>query len=152
MKRPTTDKNSSINLRRQRQQQGRRLSAKHAVLPKCGARRKRDGQPCERFAMANGRCDWHGGKTPRGDQWHKPQFSAVTGKMYRKLDDLDRRAAKRAARVAAMTPEERERYEAWHRARRPGPAKARAAAREQRRQAAEARKILKLHLRGDVFD
>jgi len=27
----------------------------------CGARRKRDGQPCEAQAMPNGRCKWHGG-------------------------------------------------------------------------------------------
>jgi hypothetical protein len=62
--------------------------------------------------------------------------------MYRKLADLERRAAKRAARIAAMTPEELERYKAWKRTHRPGPAKARAAARERRRQAHEARKLL----------
>jgi hypothetical protein len=71
-----------------------------------------------------------------------PQFSSSPDKMYRKLADLERRAAKRAARIAAMTPEERQRYERWQRTYRPGPAKARAAARERRRQAREARKLL----------
>jgi hypothetical protein len=41
-----------------------------------------------------------------------------------------------------MTSEERQRYERWQRTHRPGPAKARAAARERRRQAREARKLL----------
>lgn len=137
--RPPADKRSAADLQRRRM---RALNARRASFPKCGARRKRDGLPCQRLAMENGRCDWHGGKTPRGDEWHKPQFSPAPSKMYRKLDDLDRRAAKRAKRVAAMTPEERERYEAWKRTHRPGAAKARAAARERRRQAREAHKPL----------
>ena len=38
---------------------------------RCGARRKRDGQPCQAPALANGRCKFHGGmstgpKTPEG--------------------------------------------------------------------------------------
>lgn len=38
---------------------------------KCGARRKRDGQPCEARALRNGRCRFHGGlstgpRTPEG--------------------------------------------------------------------------------------
>ena len=41
------------------------------AAPRCGARRKRDGQPCQRPAMANGRCWVHGGpstepRTPAG--------------------------------------------------------------------------------------
>lgn len=92
--------------------------------------------------MGNGRCASHGGKVPRGDQWHKPQFSSSPGKMFRKLADLERRAAKRAARIAAMTPEELERYKAWKRTHRPGSAEARAAAREHRRQNREARGLL----------
>jgi hypothetical protein len=46
------------------------LHLAHAA-PRCGARRKRDGQPCQGPAMANGRCRVHGGKstgprTPEG--------------------------------------------------------------------------------------
>jgi hypothetical protein len=31
--------------------------------PRCGARRKFDGTPCRKAAMANGRCDMHGGNS-----------------------------------------------------------------------------------------
>src|SRR5215204_862524 len=31
------------------------------AAPRCGARRKSDGQPCEQAAMPNGRCRHHGG-------------------------------------------------------------------------------------------
>jgi hypothetical protein len=39
--------------------------------PRCGARRKTDGEPCEARALENGRCRHHGGlstgpKTPEG--------------------------------------------------------------------------------------
>ncbi len=42
-------------------------------LPRCGARRKYDGKPCQAKALANGRCKYHGGlstgpKTPEGRQ------------------------------------------------------------------------------------
>lgn len=33
---------------------------------KCGARKKRSGEPCASFPMANGRCRVHGGATPSG--------------------------------------------------------------------------------------
>jgi hypothetical protein len=41
------------------------------LAPRCGARRKSDGAPCRKAAMANGRCNMHGGKstgprTPEG--------------------------------------------------------------------------------------
>jgi hypothetical protein len=37
-------------------------NARHAAkLRRCGARRKRDGQPCEVMALENGRCKFHGG-------------------------------------------------------------------------------------------
>jgi hypothetical protein len=41
------------------------------AAPRCGARRKRDGEPCQQPAMPNGRCRIHGGKstgprTPEG--------------------------------------------------------------------------------------
>ncbi|RMH51851.1 MAG: hypothetical protein D6682_03295 [Zetaproteobacteria bacterium] len=52
----------------------RRLQAKVARLPRrerCGAKSRRTGQPCRRWAMPNGRCPQHGGKstgpkTPEG--------------------------------------------------------------------------------------
>lgn len=42
----------------------------HAA-PRCGARRKYDGQPCQAPAMKNGRCYLHGGKStgaPKGNK------------------------------------------------------------------------------------
>lgn len=37
-----------------------------AHMPKCGAMSKRTGKPCQRSAMANGRCMNHGGKSVGG--------------------------------------------------------------------------------------
>jgi len=40
-------------------------------VPKCGARSKRTGKPCQQPAMANGRCRLHGGKStgaPKGNK------------------------------------------------------------------------------------
>jgi len=34
----------------------------HEQIPRCGAK-TRAGHPCKRFAMANGRCELHGGKS-----------------------------------------------------------------------------------------
>jgi hypothetical protein len=41
------------------------------AAPRCGARSKRTGEPCQGAAMPNGRCKFHGGKstgprTPEG--------------------------------------------------------------------------------------
>ena len=36
------------------------------MLRECGAKARTNGhKPCKRFAMANGRCHLHGGKTPK---------------------------------------------------------------------------------------
>src|SRR5215211_1777583 len=45
--------------------------AKANAAPRCGARSKRTGKPCQGAAMPNGRCKFHGGKstgprTPEG--------------------------------------------------------------------------------------
>jgi uncharacterized coiled-coil DUF342 family protein len=89
--------------------------------------------------MENGRCAWHGGKTGRGKAWGLPQWPSKSSpnaieKMNRKLRDRERQARKKARRLAAMTPEERQRYEEWHRARKPGPPGPRAAERGRRKQ------------------
>lgn len=115
--------------------------------PRCGAARKRDGAPCRNRAMKNGRCGIHGGKTPSGRQWHVVQYPdcstpAGEAKFNRKLRDRERIARKRAARLAAMTPEQRERHDAWHRSHAPGGGGPRSAAREERRQSAEIRLLL----------
>ena len=44
----------------------------HEQIPRCGAN-TRAGHPCKRFAMANGRCEFHGGKStgPKDlTKWH----------------------------------------------------------------------------------
>lgn len=107
--------------------------------PRCGAKRKRDGQPCCKPAMKNGRCSIHGGLTPRGDQWHRPRLPAAPAKLNRKLRDLDRRQKKRVARVAVMTPDERAAHHAWQQSHKPGTPGPRRAAREARRQNRAAR-------------
>ncbi|QPC90008.1 hypothetical protein [Mesorhizobium sp. INR15] len=122
-------------------------NAKRPILPKCGAKRKHDGGVCRQVALANGRCAWHGGRTPKKDKWHQPRWPNadapdVAKKLHRKIADLDRAKTKRAARVAKMSDEQRERHEAWHRARQPGAAALRQQAREQRKAAASVRAIL----------
>ena len=52
-------------------------------IPKCGAKSKRTGKPCPQPAMANGRCRFHGGKTPKNVQ--SPHFQ---GKGQRYADVL----------------------------------------------------------------
>jgi hypothetical protein len=119
--------------------------AKFNAAPRCGAARKRDGKPCCNPAMKNGRCSVHGGKTPSGRQWHVVQFPdcstpAGEAKFNRKLRDQKRYAAKRAARLAVMTPEQRAKHDAWHLSHPPGAT--RRAERVRRRQNAEARLLL----------
>jgi hypothetical protein len=117
----------------------RAYNAMRHTLPKCEAVRRTDGGLCQQIAMANGRCYLHGGRTPRGKDWHRPQPVADAAKTQRKLKDMERAAKKRAKRLAAMTPEERKRYEEWRKTHKPGPAGPRAAARARRAQSRDAR-------------
>jgi hypothetical protein len=113
-----------------------------AKAPKCGAR-KREGGFCENPGIgAGGRCRLHGGATPSGDNWHRPVFPEDARRFANKIESLRLREEKRLARVAAMTPEERERYERRRLSFLPGTKAARAAAREKRRQDEEARDLL----------
>lgn len=121
--------------------------AAFADAPRCGAKRKRDGLPCEKPGLANGRCRIHGGLTPKGKNWHTVQWpknggAAADRKAARKLADLKRRAERLEARLAAMAPAERERYDEWHRRHPTGSPAARAAVRHRRRQAEEIRTML----------
>lgn len=120
---------------------------KRSNIPKCSAARKRDGEPCQQIAMANGKCFIHGGRTPRGSEWHRTQWPDgkspdAEKKLQRKLAERERYARKRAARLATMSPAERERHEAWHAARKPGSAAARERARAERKQNAEIREMI----------
>ena len=120
----------------------RQWNAGRARLPRCEATRKSDGCPCQQWPMANGRCHWHGGATPRGDQYHRAQPSRSVEKLDAKLQAAQRKQKQRAARLATMTPEQRARHDAWHRARAPGAAATRSARRERARQNADARAVL----------
>lgn len=98
--------------------------------PRCGAKARTTGEACRHIAMANGKCHLHGGRTPKGDGWRKPQWPKANSpgaedKLQRKLRDLDRAERKRQARLAGMTDDERQRYLEWRRTHRPGPAAAR---------------------------
>ena len=95
--------------------------------------------------MANGRCDRHGGKTPSKDGWHRTQWPKkntpnATEKMHRKLSELDRAYKKRENRLAAMTKEQRAKYDKWRLEHPPGSEAKRTADRMRRQQSAEARK------------
>ena len=51
--------------------------AKRAAMPKCGARRRTDGEPCRQPVAEEGkRCRYHGGATPKGRDWHRVQLPA----------------------------------------------------------------------------
>jgi hypothetical protein len=99
--------------------------------------------------MKNGRCGIHGGKTPSGRHWHVVQYpdcSTPAGaiKFERKLHQQQRRAVKRAARLASMTPDERAEHEAWHKSHRPGAGAARSTQRARADQNAQARLLVDL--------
>ena len=108
-----------------------------AAMPRCGAKRKRDGEPCTQIALENGRCRFHGGRTPKGAQWHKirmPAKGEVRGveKFEAKLAAKEKREARRRPKLAAMNEEKRARHERWQQAHAPGSPSQRAHRRQQR--------------------
>jgi len=111
------------------------------TLKTCGAKRRRDGEPCQQIAMENGRCHRHGGKTPKAEDWHVPQWPKPANSVDLRIARVEkkRKATARALarKLAAMTPDERERYEAWQRSHVPGPASERKRRRSDRRLAEE---------------
>ena len=112
-----------------------KMNAERRLKPKCGATNKKDGEPCKNLAMENGRCKWHGGKSPKGKEWHKTQFPDgksrnAVARAERKLADKRRIEKARNKRLASLTPEQRLEYEKWKSAHTPGPK----AERERRRQ------------------
>jgi hypothetical protein len=116
---------------------GRRRAAEWNAAPRCGARKRTDGEPCGNPGLEpSGRCRFHGGKSPRGKDWHrilpragKPDVEADR----RKLRNKDRAARARAKRLAAMNDEERAAHKRWHAAHKPGSPEMRAAERDRRK-------------------
>lgn len=126
----------------------RKWNSERHLHPKCGAARKRDYEPCQNLAMANGRCHKHGGKTPKGDAWHRPVWPhrdapSANAKLNRKLNDLQRAAAKRQKRLKRMSPEERAEHDQWQRDHKPGSATERERRRDERRQRRDVREMLR---------
>jgi hypothetical protein len=124
-----------------------RINARRHDAVKCGATKRTDGEPCRNLPLANGRCRFHGGRTPSGKAWHVVQYPASdtpvrAAKSDRKAADVVKRARKLAKRLAAMSPEDRARYEAWRRAHAPGPPAARSAARRTAAQNQATRELL----------
>ncbi|EKF60569.1 hypothetical protein QWE_05868 [Agrobacterium albertimagni AOL15] len=116
----------------------------------CGARTKstEDHRPCQNLALAgHDRCRVHGGATPKGDQWNLTQWPNgkapdAEAKLQAKLKRIERDRKAKAKRLAAMSPEERQRYDQRAKTHAPGPAAERARRRDDRKRAAEIRASL----------
>lgn len=116
----------------------------------CGARTKstEDHRPCLNLALAgHERCRIHGGATPKGDQWNLTQWPNgkapdAEAKLQAKLKRIERTRKEKAKRLAAMSPEERQRFEARTKTHAPGSAAERARRRDDRKRAAEIRASL----------
>lgn len=95
------------------------------AMPRCGAR-ARSGFPCKQPGSGRGgRCVYHGGKSTAGETWGLRQWSdnpspVVARRQMTKAKWVERAEADREQRLAAMTPEERHRYDTWRTARTPG--------------------------------
>jgi len=92
--------------------------------------------------MKNGKCRFHGGRTPAGNGYRLPVLPkgsspCAVRKAEAKLQLLNKRSKQSAAKRAAMTPEQRARNDAHRKSHLPGPASKRRAAKVQRQQSAE---------------
>ncbi len=116
--------------------------AKRANGPKCGAKKRTDGQPCQQPVSEEGlRCRYHGGATPKGKEWHRcqwPKKGAASSRLKVKQVSLAIRDRKLKERIAEMTSEELEQYEIRRRAKRPGTP----AERKQARDGRQAKKMI----------
>ena len=123
-------------------------NARRATLPKCGALARHTGQPCRNIALANGRCRYHGGRTPSGDQWHKTQWPSrqhVRAEQHyaQKLKRLERARTEKELRLAQMTEADRESYALWQATHRAGLKSERARTGKAHRYAREASDLLR---------
>lgn len=98
----------------------RKFNANRRLHPRCNAHAKSTGEPCRQLALENGRCHWHGGRTPKGwSGWGRRQVRAKpkgkqTASDWRKVEaKLQRRAAEdrdRVRRLRAMSDDQFYRY------------------------------------------
>jgi hypothetical protein len=111
----------------------------------CGARTKstETHRPCLNLALAgHDRCRIHGGATPKADQWGLVQWPNgkapdAEARLRAKLKRIERTRKEKAKRLAAMSPEERQRHNERTITHAPGPAAARARRRQDRQYARE---------------
>lgn len=135
--------------------QMRLINRGRARLKKCSAMAKSTGEQCGQLAMANGKCRFHGGRTPSGDNWHvvQPDVSGHKTSMARfdrKLNKIEQARKARRIKLMLATEAEREAYERWLWARPAGSADRRAARRAEgrmRRRLAEEKRELALGAR-----
>ena len=138
----------SAEFREIMRQAGFRAAARWRAMPRCGAKRRTDGEPCQNPGLEpSGRCRFHGGRTPRGKEWHKVQkrgaaSDVAAARDARKLKSKLRASPKRARRLAVMSAEELAAHRKWHATHTPGPPERRVAERERKRQDREARKLM----------
>ena len=127
----------------------RKINTRRHLMVTCNATAKSTGQRCQQLPVRGStKCRFHGGVTPRGDNWHRPRWPRPSDpKALEKIDRILRSQAKsakeRGARLATLSPAMRERYANWVRAHRPGPKAARLRERAHQRQNAEARELVR---------
>lgn len=104
--------------------------------PKCGAKTRVTGEPCQQAVSEPGkRCRYHGGATPKGDQWHRrqaPKRGAAISRLENKMKAWEVRDRQAEERRAEMTPEERAAHEERRKPKRPGSAAERVRAKNDR--------------------
>ena len=147
MKRPQTAAQrawcSSARFREICRQSALRNLALFAARPRCSAKRK-NGDPCRGMALEpTGKCRVHGGRTPRQNEYHVPQWPTdgpgAWAKAQRKIKDRERRARLKAEKLAAMSQDQIDAHRRWQQAHRPGSAATRTANRLRGAQDREAR-------------
>lgn len=141
IKRPPTAWQKSARFRQIGSEAITAWNLRRGELPKCTATAKHSGDRCGNPAMENGKCYFHGGKTPKGDGWHVTQWPDGDApdaeiKLSRKLKAKKANAARRARRLASMTDEQRLQDAAWQKAHKPGRAADRARLKKERADAA----------------
>lgn len=133
---------NSVDFQEARQKGLRRALETRLNGPKCGARKRSGEGACKQPVSAPGkRCRYHGGATPKGNDWHRRQWparGAPESRLKIKQKSLELRGRAAEARRQEMTPEEREKHEIRRRAMSPTSK----AERAMKRQAKEARQLM----------
>lgn len=125
----------------------RAFNKRRHLLPKCKATAKNTGERCRHLALANGCCYYHGGRTPKGDEWHVLQVRSGKAKHdvrkhEQKLAKKEKLAAARRLRLKRADEAEQAAYAKWLASHTPGSATRRAAKRMDRRIASSRRALV----------